>query len=354
MTEKDLFLPNGYIDMKGVLEKCGTPFILMLGGRGTGKTYGATQIIHDTGKGNLWLRRLQTQCDLITTQEFSPFKSINNECGYDINLFKFSKYNSMIADTDVNENGKIIPAKDSCYGYTAALSTFANVRGADFSGTERIFYDEFVPEKRENPIVDEGDALLNLYETINRNRELKGFSPVTMVCMSNSTDAANPIFRKLLIVDEAMTMREKGIQLKINKKRGYTLIVFKETKIGSQKRDTALYRLAQGTGFAESAIENKFSNNKPTNLASRNIAEYTPFVRVGELTLYKHKSKKLFYCTTFKSGSPPFYEGEGKGLSAFQLLYAGMLYKAAVMGMIEYESYNNEVLLDTYVGIKNR
>ena len=66
-----------------------------------------------------------------------------------------------------------------------ALSTFGNLRGVDFSDVDMIFFDEFVPQKNARPIKAEAEAFFNLYETVNRNRELDGRPPVRVLMLSN-------------------------------------------------------------------------------------------------------------------------------------------------------------------------
>ena len=65
---------NGYIKIESLLA-CGMPFIFVTGGRGTGKTYGALKYILDSGRRCMWMRRTQTETDLINKPEFQPFKA---------------------------------------------------------------------------------------------------------------------------------------------------------------------------------------------------------------------------------------------------------------------------------------
>ena len=39
-----LYLPNGYVDIRWILAQ-GLPFNFLVGGRGTGKTYGALKVV---------------------------------------------------------------------------------------------------------------------------------------------------------------------------------------------------------------------------------------------------------------------------------------------------------------------
>ena len=59
-----LYTDQGYLDLDYVLsKKC--PFTLVIGGRGTGKTYGSICYALDHEKQIAFIRRTQTQIDLL-------------------------------------------------------------------------------------------------------------------------------------------------------------------------------------------------------------------------------------------------------------------------------------------------
>ena len=95
------------------------------------------------------------------------------------------------------------------HGYTSALSTFSNLRGFDGSNIKILLYDEFIPERHERLIKNEADAFFNVYETINRNRELQGGPPLIALCLSNSNSLASPIFTALNLVKTLERMHNK-------------------------------------------------------------------------------------------------------------------------------------------------
>lgn len=345
-----LYLDSGYLNMEHIILQSKTPFIFITGGRGTGKTYGALKTAIEHNMKMLYIRRTQTQTDIIKKEEMNPFKKLNIDLGTEVHMFKLSKYNSLIADGYYNTEGKLCISENGERGYTAALSTFGSIRGADFSDVEIIIYDEFVPETNAVAIRGEYYALLNLYETVNRNRELEGRPPAILLCMSNSTNAANPIYLGAKITTLAYNMRDKNIVKHVDTKRGFTLYVLTETDIGTKKRATALYKFA-GKSFIEHSIENKFTADCPTNPNSRNVREYKPFVSVGELTIYTHKTKDLMYVTNFRSGNPPTFNNAGNDLIVFQRHYAPSIYRYMHRDLIDYEIYEYEILLKNYMGV---
>ena len=74
-----LFLDNGFVNMPRLFASR-LPFIFVVGGRGTGKTYGALEYVRKQaleGKKFIYMRRTQDQVDKISQDDFSPFKSID-------------------------------------------------------------------------------------------------------------------------------------------------------------------------------------------------------------------------------------------------------------------------------------
>lgn len=342
------YLQNGYIDMEHIILHSRTPFIFMNGGRGTGKTYGALRCSILYNMKMLYLRRTQVQVDIIKTVEMNPFKALNAKENFDIYPFKLTKYNSILAHGYYDDENKLKMKLNGEIGYTAALSTFASLRGADFTDVDIIIYDEFIPEETANAIRGEYMALMNLYETVNRNREVEGRKPCILLCMSNSTNAANAIYMGAKITTLAYEMSAKGISEKVDEKRGYTLYVLPETEIGTKKRETALYKFA-GKSYIEHSIENKFTRDCPAPVSSRSLSGYNPLVTIGELTIYYSKDKTKLYVTNHCSGSAPKFECVGNDLFVFRRNYDRRLFRYMVRNLVEYEKYEYEILLKEYL-----
>ena len=191
-----LYQDNGYVNIRGIIE-LGLPFNFVVGGRGTGKTYTALKTVKEDAIKFFFMRRTQAQADLINKPEFSPFKALNSDEGWEVITKAVSKYNAAFY------NGVENLPQGEPIGYTGALSTMSNVRGFDAQEVKILIYDEFIPERHERPIKNEGSALLNAYETINRNRELKGHPPLQLLCLANANDLSNPIFLELGLVKKA-------------------------------------------------------------------------------------------------------------------------------------------------------
>lgn len=341
----NLYLSNGYLDMSKIIDDP-NPFVFVIGGRGIGKTYGALSYLLNKDKRFLLMRRTQAQTDLISKPDFSPFKSINEDLDINIVTAPVNKYSAGYY-VGVEKDGKIVP-QGAPIGYTCALSTISNLRGFDSSDIDIIIYDEFIPESHERTMRAEGQALLNAYETVNRNRELNGKEPVKLVALSNSNDIANPIFIELNIIPIVDRMMKKGQEYYSNPSRGLTIINVLHSPISDRKQETALYKLASDDSeFSEMALHNNYNTDRGSRIKSIKLTDYNPVVKVGDITFYKHKSDSKYYCSMHKSGTCPEFGANDTDFKRFKNRYL-FLWWAYISNKIDFESILCETLYNTY------
>lgn len=338
---KNLYLPNGYWDFKSALDP-DCPFAFVIGGRATGKTYGALQGTKEnfdaTGRNFIYMRRTKTQADLVATQVFNPYKPLNTDMGWNVQPFKVSKgvfgfYNAITDGEHVQPDG-------SAMGIIASLTTFSNFRGFDASNMDYIIYDEFIKNKGEKSIKDEGFALLNVYETVNRNRELFGRDAVKMICLSNSNEISNDVFMDLGLADKVEFMRKRGKNQYYDYGRGIAIYDLSDSDISRQKRNTALYRLDDGGSFTDMALGNQFEDYDTSYVKSEPLQEFSPLVIIGDLCVYRHKSDRRYYCTSHISGTPPKFKSTDLDKARFIRTY-DYLWTAYIDAVMHFDSYSN-------------
>lgn len=339
-----LYQSNGYINIDYIVS-LGLPFNFIVGGRGTGKTYTTLSHVVDNGINFMLMRRTQSQADTINKPQFSPMKPLNNDRGYNIVTKQISKYNSAFYH-GTKDGDEIIPTGKPI-GYTCALSTIANMRGFDASDVKILIYDEFIPEKHERPIKHESQAFLNAYETINRNRELKGEKPLQVIALANSNDIANPIFLELGLVRIADRMERNKSEIYVDRERGIALFNLKNSPISNSKKETALYRATRQSNFADMAISNVFNKNVGGVVISRKLAEFKAVVCVGEICIYKHKSENRYYISTHKSGAYKSFTSGAIDLERFKREYF-YIWTEYMYNRVEFEEILCELLLTKY------
>ena len=334
----NLYLNNGYVDIKRILDYK-MPFNFIVGGRGTGKTYGALKHVYENNIRFMLMRRTQAQCDLINKPEFNPFKALAHDFELDIAVKSISKYNSMLIE-ESEDDFKIL-------GYTCALSTIANMRGFDASDVELLLYDEFIPERHERQLKNEGSAFLNAYETINRNRELQGHDPLQVLCLANAFNMANAIFLELGLVGITERMIQKDNNFYLNKDKGILIVLLNESKISDQKRETALYKIAGGS-YTEMALSNDFAYNDADGIITQNLKEYSLMCSVGEISIYKHKSDRQYYISEHKTGTADEFNSDDVGLKRYRKKYGLRLFSAHMKNKIKFESMLTKSLFEIY------
>lgn len=334
-----MYLDSGYINMRGLIES-DWPFLFITGARGTGKTYGGLKSIRELQEEKkinrfLYLRRTQVETDIISSEDMNPFKKINTDTGSDITM------------KSIRQGIYGFYMEETLIGYAAALSTFRNLRGFDFSDVDIIFYDEFIPEPGARPIKNEAVVLFNIFESVNRNRELEGAAAVKMICCSNSNELGNPIFMELGILSKLEKLTLSGGGTYRDPDRGLMVVLLKDSPISKRKKDTALYRLTGSGSFADMALMNVFQDNDRDSIKPQSLQEYgsTPIVTLDGVAIYRHKSKNLYYGCTF-TGEPEFTTS-ARDLERFNLRYY-YLWNRYIDGELLFENYLTKQLFITY------
>ena len=335
----NLYLESGYLDMASIIES-GYPFIFLPAARGTGKTYGALKYHVQHGNKILLIRRTNDEAELQSNIETTAYKSVCDDLGISELKCERSKSGGSVWIPD--EEGNMVKI-----AVIASLSTFAKIKGMDFSDINYIVYDEFIAEPHVRKIKMEGMALANLYETVNRNRELKGKQPVQLLCLANSVNMANDTFMYFNLIESAERMLQEGIELmELGNK---LLIIPQHSPVSEKKSKTALYQ-AVSNEYAEMAIKNKFILNDFTYVQRRSLAEYTCIYVVGDLCVYQHKTRQEYYISFSKGKTKEVYTNGYADLQRFRRerwRFAGYY----LDGMIRFENYRAVALWEKYFAI---
>lgn len=331
------YLDNGYLNFDRIAS-LPVNFIFIYGARGVGKTFGALKYVKEHGIKFVFTRRQIQEYDIVSKTETSPFKKLNIAYDWNVEIKNITKNVSGFYD-----------GEGSPIGYMTALAAVAHIRGMDFSDCDWWIYDEFIPEAHVRPMKEEGQAFLNAYETFNRNRELEGKPPMKVVALANSNLLANPVFMELDLVMVAERMKRTGQNFFMDQSRGMAMLDPFDSPVAEEKEETALYKLVnKNSEFYKMAIENKFKDLDDASPRSRNLKEYIPVVRIGEITLYKHKSRREYYCSTHHTGVCP--EFRNSEIDRERCLNRFSWIPSMYLGNhIDFESYLCEALFNKYL-----
>lgn len=305
MQDVNLYLPNKYLDM-GAIINAPYPFIMVISGRGGGKTYGSLRYCIENQIKFLYLRRTKTILELITDPRYQPFKRINADTHREIE----SEYGKGVGSFTDKETGDLV-------GYAAALSTIANIRGFDGSDIELIIWDEFIPEPGERVMFNQLSAFYHAVETIGRNRELEGRPPIKCLMLSNSDLIYSDVISGLGIGEQLYQMQQTGTEIE-EASPELLLIMPHLDEFRAEKADTALYRLTAGTAFSSVALDNTFAIEDRRLIGKKDLRQYKPVCSVSGITFYKAKAGGSWYASRHRSGSPQEYEESEADIRRFR------------------------------------
>ena len=330
----ELYDSNGWFNAPDVISDPAV-FIFCTGARGTGKTYGVLKYLISSAQTFIYLRRTQEESDLQGKSETSSLQKVIDDLHLDSSYLKIAK---KIGHVEISSGAHV---------YCCALSTFASVRGVDFSDVKYIVYDEMIPEAHAHRIKHEGMALMNLYETVNRNRELTGENPVKFVGLSNSLNIANDIFMEFRLISSAEDMLQKSEE--IRRLGNKLLIIMQHSPISDRKKETALYQAASND-FVQMAIHNKFILNDFSYVKRRNLREYKPYMQIGDLYVYDHKSSDDFYVSFSRCHTDQIYTSSLNDLRRLRREQWD-LYCDYLDGFVRFENYNAVALFEKYFAL---
>lgn len=311
---------------------------IIIGARGYGKTYGYLKILESLPSSFIYARRTQKQIDLSCSPQMSPFKSLNTDIGNDFRIESHGEFCSIVDYTEE-------PPKER--GYGIALSTFANMRGVDFNDVETMLYDEFMRAKSDRPIKGEADAFFNLIETINRNREFKGRTPMRIFMCTNSTSLDNPILQQLGVIPVIEKMIIDKEEYHFNNYKSMMIHLADSKDFAEEKRKTFLYKLTQGTQFSAHALDNEFAYDSFYNIRRRPIAEYKPICGIDGIYIYRHKSKKEYYACRSRAICEEYTEKDN--LDLFRRKYGLRFRELMTCGYMYYSEFEIKMRLTEYL-----
>lgn len=329
-----IYTTEGWLDVKKILALPAT-FFFILSGRGTGKTFGFLEELTESHLPFIFLRRRPGEAAMQASPVLSSLLPVLSVQNREFEAITEAKNVWTIYDKDSHE--------PICL--CGALSTLAGTRGANFELFDMILFDEFIPEPHQRKIPAEGTALQNLYETVNRNRELTGKKACRLVCLANSFDVAHDALRKFGLIELAEEMLQTGEEVRVQ--GDCALIISQRSPVSEKKKSTTLYR--QGNKeFSDFALGNKFLLNDFSYIVPRvNLQEYKPILKLGAVYLYKHKDRMEYYGTTTPAKVPKEYNDNINDLIRLRREQRRYWIKY-LDGRIRFNSYGTARLFETY------
>lgn len=336
---------------------------IVVGGRNTGKTYGGLKWNIDNKYKHIFVKRTNDDVDLLCAGntlgekcndyeiDLSPYKSINRDLGTHIKAFKIR--NGLGGFYNSNDEGS---ACGSPEGYLVSLSAIHKYKGFDLYECTDIIFDEFIPQPWERVSRNEGTQILELYKTVARDRELRGYPELKLFMFANAVNIFNYTCEVLEVTDIIAEMAIKKEEVKyLEDRRIFIRILETPEEMLKAEKKTGIYMAMAGTAWGRMAFGNEFAYNDFTNIKKIPLKGYRPIVRVTykqkEWYIYV-KQGGIYYMTESKGNCRAHYNlNTEMGQRAFYYDHAISLLSAAIDGKMNFSKYS---MYDLIVNYKKR
>ena len=140
----NIYTPEGWLDVPhiaGICDRNNINFVVIIGKRQVGKTYGVLKYMVDDDKRFIFMRRVKVELEMLEKNVNSPFEKIYPGR---ILFSKESEYTASIERIDVFEGEERLTR----IATGTALSSIGNVRGFNGDLYSDWVFDEFIPEEQ--------------------------------------------------------------------------------------------------------------------------------------------------------------------------------------------------------------
>lgn len=282
---------------------------IIFGGRNTGKTYSTLRRAVETNKKFVFIKRSKEDMKMLctggskkakelgVTVDTSPFVSLNRDFGWTIKPF-------LLEDIGIfchcDKDGYPVKGKDPV-GYILSVNASGKYKGFDMSYVDWMIFDEFVPKIWDRKMKNEGDAVLDLYKTISRDREHRGKQALKLICLANADNASSPLTETLEVTDDIVTMSLQREASFYNEERDIFIRRLIDNKSFKEKEAQArIYRAMSGTRWGQMALDNDFGYNDFSQVNRYSLKRAQPLCRVHykQSDYYLYVNEKGIYIFT--------------------------------------------------------
>ena len=243
--------------------------------RGPGKTYSALRYPYHKFR-TLYMKRtnkdVRTICEYAGDIDFdpSPWVPLNRDFGINVKprLLKEGLGAFYDSDQEGNPVGPVV-------NYVASLNAVKSLKGMDLSEAQWIIFDEFIPQAGEVVKKAEGEMLLDLYETVNRDRRKRGRPGLKLMLFANAEEISTHITNALEVVDTMAEMQASGQNILYNEERGILFHHITQEDFPMQEIELQdMAKVMKGTAWAAKSYEGMFSQNDFSAVRQKSLKHY--------------------------------------------------------------------------------
>lgn len=241
--------------------------------------------------------------------DVSPYADLNEDHGWNVQPKLLDAEQGIATFYDRDSNWK---AKKKC-GIALAVNAIAKYKG--FGGMrkcEYLVFDEFIPapwERRTTKL--EGEAVMDLYETISRDREERGKKPLLLVCLANSNDLSNEIFNTLEITDDVVDMISAGDDIRQIGRKLVVLVDDSKLAIKKDEAKTLIYEDMKNTVWGHVTFDNEFARNDISCVGTTSLKHMScrcSVIYKNECWYIYQKENKFYVCSSRSNKVPIEYD----------------------------------------------
>lgn len=353
-------IKSAYYDIRDDLERYPEMWCyIIIGGRNTGKTYGALKYFLDEKLPIVFVKRTNEDVDTIAAgnqigkkgaeyeADFSPYKALNRDLHTTIKAFKIK--NGIGGFYNTNEEGGAYGAP---IAYLCSLFAVSKIKGFDLSEAAAIIDDEFIPQPWERINRKEGEQLMDLYKTTARDRTLRGRDELKLICLANAVNVYNPTCEVLEVTDTISQMAASGREIHVDYERGIFIRMLKTSdEMMENEQKTGIYKAMKGTAWGRMAFGNEFGYNDFSRIKKQALKGYKPMYAYEhkERTVYIYMNDSGFYVTSSAAPNLTIYNlNTETGQKAFYYDHVIDLQNATIEGNVWFEKYTYYDLIMNY------
>lgn len=273
------------------------------GSNGAGKTYSTLKYMIDEKIIFTFLKRTQKDVQFLTSKNdkikgasASPFKPLNRDLNINVQCERISEGFGAFYYANENDESIGLPI-----GFILSLTSAKDVKGFDIAESDFMIFDEFIPQRFERVFKGEGESVLSIYMSIQRDRLQRGKPPLKLICLANGSDISNPLFRTLEIINDVATMSNCKSEIKYIKKRGIVInSLFWDVDYSNLQ---GLELAMQGTKWFENNVVGGFTYNDFSNVKKNNLKymQCLAKVKYNKKTFYIYNHASRYYLSLSRS-----------------------------------------------------
>lgn len=347
-----------YYDIRNDLKKYPLAWcFLIYSKRGPGKTYSSLRMMIEDNIQFIFIKRTNKDVEFMCSGsknkkmpkvDVSPFKPLHRDLGEKFNIRAFKIDEGFAAFWHVNEEDE---PEGLPVGYIISLNAIKDIKGFDLSECDYIIFDEFIPKPWERVARKEGDSLLDLYMTVQRDKKQRGNGEIKLICLANATSIRNPVYLTLNLVDTAAEMNIRDIEYTYDEYRGIVMHQIHSDEPETDEEKLGIQKAMEGTEWGMMAFGGKFGYNDFTTIGHVNLKNFRPVVAFTYKTntTYVYMKDGLYYACGAKNEKMQMYDlNRENQQKKFWLEYGIDLRAECIDGKLIVDKYTTYDILINY------